>query len=209
MDISTYWSDLHPFVDRFIHSFIPLFVALDPIGIIPLYSSLTLEVPKPARRQIAVQAIITAFLIATAFLFVGRTVFRLLGITVADFQIAGGVLLFVIAVFDLIIGSKPQRMPEAGMGVVPIGTPLIVGPAVLTVSIMMLNLYGLVPTMVSILLNLGLVAVALLNADRILSLIGEGGARGTAKVVSLLLAAIGVMMIRLGIVAIVLNTGLR
>jgi multiple antibiotic resistance protein len=134
-------------------------------------------------------------------------VFRLLAITVPDFQIAGGALLFVIAIIDIVWGNKPQRQPASGIGVVPIGTPLIIGPAVLTVLIMMLDLYGVYATMASLLVNLGIVAIALLHAQRIMAVMGENGAKGIAKVVSLLLAAIGVMMIRRGIISIIV--GLR
>lgn len=188
----------------YVHSFIQIFVALDPIGIIPVYSAFTVGLAKPQRRSIAIQAIVTAFLIALAFLFVGKAVFQMLGITVADFQIAGGALLFAFAFIDLVSSNKPERTPAAEIGVVPIGTPLIVGPAVLTVLLLTVDLYGLGPTMVSILVNLLIVTAALLNADKILSFIGEGGARGAAKIVSLLLAAIGVMLVRKGIVAILL-----
>jgi len=193
---------IYPALIPYIHSFIPMFVAIDAIGIIPLYSSYTVGLSDEVRRRVAMQAIVTAFLIALAFLFVGRTIFLLLGITVADFQIAGGILLFVLAVIDLVAREKPERMPAAEIGVVPIGTPLIVGPAVLTVLIITSDLYGIMPTMISILLNLAIVAAVILNANRILGFIGEGGARGVAKVVSLLLGAIGVMMVRRGILAV-------
>lgn len=185
------------------YTFIPIFVAIDVVGMVPLYTGLTAGIPKHQRRKVAAQSIVTAFIISMAFLFVGKSVFRLLGITVADFQIAGGALLFVLAMVDLVGGTKPQESLSTDIGVVPIGTPLISGPAVLTVLIMMLDLYGIWPTLVSMLLNLGLLAIALFNAERILNVVGESGAKGTAKVVSLLLAAIGVMMVRRGIVSII------
>lgn len=201
------WNEYFKLMAPYIHTFIPLFVAIDIIGIIPLYSGLTGGIPAEQKRKIAMQSIMTAFIISIAFLFVGKTVFRLLGITVADFQIAGGALLFVLAIIDLVWGGKPQREPSLEIGVVPIGTPLIVGPAVLTVLIMMLDLYGVWPTMASLLVNLVIVAVALLNADKILGFIGQNGAKGMAKVVSLLLAAIGVMMVRRGIISIIIQMG--
>lgn len=203
--MDTFWTEYVKLMAPYIYTFIPIFVAIDIIGIIPLYTGLTSEVPEPQRRKVALQAIVTAFVISIAFLFVGKTIFRLLGITVADFQIAGGALLFVIAIVDLISNNKPQRMPSSEIGVVPIGTPLIIGPAVLTVLIMMVDIHGLLPTMAGILVNLGIVALALLNAEKILAFIGENGARGTAKVVGLLLAAIGVMMVRRGVISIVLQ----
>jgi multiple antibiotic resistance protein len=203
--MNTFWTEYLKLMAPYIYTFIPIFVAIDMIGIIPLYTGLTSEIPEAQRRKIALQAIVTAFVISIAFLFVGKTVFKLLGITVADFQIAGGALLFVLAIVDLIWSDKPQRKPASEIGVVPIGTPLIIGPAVLTVLIMMVDLHGLFPTMASIFVNLGLVALVLLNAEKILSLIGENGAKGIGKVVSLLLAAIGVMMVRRGIISIILQ----
>lgn len=189
-------------VKPFVRTFIPIFVAVDPIGMIPLYAGLTAQVPKHQRRKVASQSIVTALVISIAFLFVGKTVFEFLGITVADFQIAGGTLLFVLAVADL-VGGKTAPETTSQMGVVPLGTPLIAGPAVLTVLMMMLDLYGIWPTLAGILLNLGLLTLVLFNAERMLKIMGESGAKGTAKVVSLLLAAIGVMMVRRGIVWII------
>ncbi|MBI4832785.1 MAG: MarC family protein [Candidatus Lindowbacteria bacterium] len=196
----------------YIYTFIPIFVALDIIGIIPVYVGLTRAIPEMEQRKIAVQSIVTAFIISIAFLFVGKSIFKLLGITVADFQIAGGALLFVIAIRDLVrSGEEPQQEPSLQIGVVPIGTPLLMGPAVLTVLIMMVDLYGLAPTMVSVLVNLAIVALVLFNAPRLLEFVGESGAKGMAKVIGLLLAAIGVMMIRRGIISIIIqmNTGLK
>jgi len=205
--MNSFWAEYLKLMTPYIYTFIPIFVAIDVIGIIPLYLGLTADISRQKRRKIALQSIITAIIISVAFLFIGKTVFKLLGITVGDFQIAGGVLLFVIAIVDIMWGGKPQRETSSEIGVVPIGTPLIIGPAVLTVLIIVHDLYGVQPTMASLLVNLGIVALALLNAEKILQLIGEGGAKGIAKVVSLLLAAIGVMMVRRGIFFII--TGIR
>jgi multiple antibiotic resistance protein len=85
------------------------------------------------------------------------------------------------------------------MGVVPIGVPLIVGPAVLTNILLLVDHYGIVPTLISLILNLFIVLISLMNAERIIRLVGKGGIVGISKVMSLLLASIAVMMIRLGI----------
>jgi len=204
--MNLHWDQYYRLLAPYIHSFIPIFVAMDITGLIPIYTGMTGMLPTQIRRQIAVQATVTAFIIAIAFLFIGKGVFSVLGITVADFQIAGGALLFIIAVVDLVVGEEPGVKPSSPeIGVVPLGTPLIVGPAVLTVLIMMVDLYGFVPTMVSLLVNIGLLAIVLFNADRILKFMGERGAKGTAKVISLFLAAIGVMMVRRGIISIILQ----
>ena len=102
-----------------------------------------------------------------------------------------------------LLGSRKERLTSAyDFGVVPLGTPLLVGPAVLTTSLILIDQYGLSLTLLSILLNI-LFAVALfLFSDVLIKIIGDGGARAVSKVMALLLAAIAVMMIRKGIVQI-------
>lgn len=89
--------------------------------------------------------------------------------------------------------------PDVKMGVVPIGVPLIVGPAVLTNILLLVDHYGILPTIISLVLNLFIVWISLKNADGIIKLVGKGGIVGISKVMALLLASIAVMMIRLGI----------
>ena len=104
-----------------------------------------------------------------------------------------------IAVLDLTHHIEERMKPDVRMGVVPIGVPLIVGPAVLTNILLLVDHYGIVPTLISLILNLFIVLISLMNAERIIRLVGKGGIVGISKVMSLLLASIAVMMIRLGI----------
>jgi multiple antibiotic resistance protein len=85
------------------------------------------------------------------------------------------------------------------MGVVPMGVPLIVGPAVLTNILLLVDHYGIIPTIISLLVNLFIVWISLKNAERIIRVIGRGGIVGISKVMALLLASIAIMMIRLGV----------
>ena len=86
-----------------------------------------------------------------------------------------------------------------GIGIVPIGTPLIAGPAALTTILMLSELYGFTVTLVALLVNLFIVWATFLSAESIIKYIGEKGSLAISKVISLLLAAIAVMMIRRGI----------
>jgi multiple antibiotic resistance protein len=189
----------------FVLSFIPLFVAMDPLGVLPLFVSWTAGLSAPERRQILWQALVTATLVGLVFIFVGKGIFVLLGITVADFKIAGGLLLVVISIHDLLHAEKPQRRPSATMGVVPLGTPLIVGPAVLTTLLILNDEHGLAVTAGAFLANILLVGAVFASAKVIMRALGEGGTRGISKVMALLLAAIGVMMIRLGVMEVWLS----
>ncbi|HET7538065.1 MAG TPA: MarC family protein, partial [Candidatus Didemnitutus sp.] len=114
---------------KFLQAFIPLFVAIDPIGLAAIFLGLGQTFPPERRQKIADQAIWTGGLVALGFLFLGRSVFTALGISVADFQLAGGLILFILAARDLVqSAAEPEKLPE-DFGVVPLGMPLIAGPA--------------------------------------------------------------------------------
>lgn len=179
--------------------FIPLFVAFDVLGILPLFVSFTSEMTGPERRKVLRQSTLTAFLVSIGFLVAGKSVFSLLGISVSDFKIAGGILLFIIAIVELIFPERTRTFPKETIGVVPIGIPLIVGPAVLTLLLVVVDTYGYLSTILSLILNLLIVWLVFGQSHWIMRILKEGGAKGVAKVSSLLLAAFAMMMIRFGI----------
>ena len=187
----------------YILSFIPLFVAVDAIGNIPIFLSLVEGTSKAQRHKIIFDAVFTAMVVAVVFMFIGKWVFSLLGITIPDFQIAGGALLFVIAVRLLLPGAQKSVLTSSrdkDMGVFPLGTPLITGPAVLATTLMMLNSFGIIPTLVALVLNMFFVWITLVKTDTIMKVIGPSGIRAFSKIIYILLAAIAVMMIRHGII---------
>ena len=181
------------------NTFIPLFVAMDVFMIIPIFISMTQEMSEKTRLAVVRDSIITAVIVSLLFLALGNAIFNILGIRGDDFKIAGGLVLLVFAVLDLLQRGDEQRRSVAKMGVVPIGVPLIAGPAVLTTVLVLQDQYGFVATVISLLLNLFIVWISLINAERIIKTIGRGGVTGLSKVMALLLASIAIMMIRLGI----------
>lgn len=180
-------------------AFIPIFVAVDAIGLLPVFGSLTQGLRKKERSEIITQSIFTAAGVAVGFVFLGKAIFKFLGITIGDFMVAGGAILFCIAIVDLMTIEKPHRIHETTLGVVPLGTPLIAGPAVLTTSLIIIDHYGIVATLISILGNILLVGIIFTYSDRLLKILGATGSRAISKVTSLFLAAIAIMMIRKGI----------
>ena len=186
-------------MDNLLLAFIPIFVAVDPIGLLPLFISFTLGLDKRVKQKVIFESILTALCLAVGFIFLGKAVFKLLGITMGDFMVAGGIVLFCIALMDLLVSAKQRFVPSEDLGVVPLGTPLLVGPAVLTTSFIMIDQYGLGVTLIAILLNILLAGVLFLFSNVLMKKMGEGGARALSKVMALLLAAIAVMMIRKGL----------
>ena len=181
------------------NTFIPLFVAIDVTATLPIFLSLTHAMTDSERRSITRQSTLTALAISLAFVVIGEAVFSILGITVNDFKIAGGLILLVLAILELMKDTEEGKRPTGTIGVVPIGVPLIVGPAVLTTLIVLINHYGIVPTTLSLILNLIIVWFALANAQKIIKIFGKNGIAALSKIMALLLAAIAVMMIRLGV----------
>jgi|YelNatPaOPRAMG01_1025707.scaffolds.fasta_scaffold05222_10 multiple antibiotic resistance protein len=186
-------------------AFIPIFVAIDIFGLLPIFISLTSNYTTRQNAIIVKQSTITAFLVSIAFIAVGKLVFNALGITIADFQIAGGILLLILSINDIIYPNRPTRTPSSALGIVPIGIPLITGPAVLTTSILSLDLYGVGPTLFSLTINMLIVYFVLSKASAIVRIVGQGGTMAIGKVASILLASIGVMLVRMGIESIVLH----
>ena len=182
----------------FLLSLIPIMVALDAPGVLPLYMAMTEGLKKHERVTIVRQSILTAFLITIGFVFLGRAVFSALGIMVEDFMIAGGIVLLIIAVMDIVRAGEKKVIVGQTLGVVPLGTPLIAGPATLTTSLVLVGSYGYTPVILSLVVNILLAWLIFAQADRIIKIIGINGSRAFSKVAALLLAAIAVKMIRSG-----------
>jgi multiple antibiotic resistance protein len=188
--------------------FVPLFVAVDAVGVLPIFMSLCEGIPSARRHVVIVQSIVTATLVAVAFLLVGSTVLELLGITVADFMVAGGLLLFVLSLSDLLRAEKGKKKVDVEtVGAVPIGVPLITGPAVLTTCILLMNQHGAPISIAAVVVNILIAGLIFWFAEPISRFLGQAGTRTLSKIASLLLASIAVMMIRKGIVSIFLSVG--
>jgi len=186
----------------FLLSFIPIFVAVDAFGVLPIFISLTDGMSDRKRLKVLKDSVITALIIGIVFIFLGKAIFLFLSITVNDFLIAGGIILFILSVVDLLFPTK-QRRTSPTLGVVPLGMPLIVGPAVLTTSLILIDSYGLIPTLLSVIVNIFIAGFVFYLSNWLIKIIGESGSRAISKFSSLLLGAIGIMMVRKGIIHII------
>lgn len=153
------------------------------------------------KRTLTWEATLTAFVISLLFLVAGKMLFSFLGITESDFRVGGGIVLLVLAVNDLLFSKERKRDLGDSVGVVPIGIPLIMGPAALTTIIILVDSYGYLWTIASLIANMLFVLVVFLQANTVARVMGNAGSRAVAKVAALFLAGIAVMMIRSGITA--------
>jgi multiple antibiotic resistance protein len=196
-------------MNPYIESFLPLFVAINALGVIPIYLAVTEGMTSVQRRRLTLQAVVTASLVAVLVLFAGQLIFSALGITVNDLRVGGGLILLVLSTSNLIFGDYRRRDPRqdeeegASVGVVPLGIPLIIGPAAITSVLVSREAYGYLPTLTSLVLNMVIVFLVLAFSPWLGRIMGTAVSQAVGKVSSLFLAAISVALIRAGIVGMI------
>jgi len=179
---------------------------MDALGNLPIFLALTQRVQPKQRRRTIHLAILTALGVGLGFIGVGRAIFALLGIEVADFLVAGGVILLILSIREIIAGKIVEvddSSTSEMIGIVPLGTPLIVGPAVLASLLLLTGRYHILIVVFSFMANLAIQWVVLRQADRIVAVLGHAGVGAISKIVMLLLAAIAVKMIREGVLGVI------
>ncbi len=184
----------------FLSFFIPLFVAIDAPGMVPVFLAVTGGMTETRRRRLSFEAVSAAIIFAVTFMFLGNGLFEILSISANDFRIAGGILLLVLAVIDLIIPGKPGVSEEQMVGIVPLATPLIAGPATLTTVLVLASKdMGYQWTTLSLAVNFAILLAILLSSSNIARVVGTNAIRAFSKLTMILLAAIAVNFIRVGI----------
>jgi multiple antibiotic resistance protein len=192
--------------ETFLKAFVSLFVAIDAAAATPFLLGLTKGMVPAERTHLIHKATLSALAIGLVFVFGGRAIFDLLGITESDFRVAGGLLLIIFAIRDLVSSATRQgATAPVRVGIVPIAVPLMMGPAALTTLMVNTQQFGMVQTVASLLLNLIIVWRLFTRAEWVNQKIGEDTGEAINKIFSLLLAAIGVMLVRSGIVEMFAN----
>jgi multiple antibiotic resistance protein len=180
---------------------LPLLVVMDPLGVLPFLAAFTGAMPAAQRGRIHRTALLTGLVVGVLFLLAGRAVFALLGVQVYHFLVAGGAVLFALALREMMTsGAEPPAEPDELMAVVPIGTPLLVGPATISLLLVLSALHPLWLVVTAFVVNMAIAWVVFSQTGRLVRWVGAGGLRAFNKVMYLLLAAIAVKLITDGIV---------
>ncbi len=182
-------------------TFVPLFIVIDAFGNLPFVISLSSELAPPEKRRLVHLAILTATAVGLIFLFFGQFILNVLNIDVGEFAITGGLILLILSLRYMTTGHMMEASQEETAAVIPIGTPLTVGPATITTLLLLAGPggYPLYMVLVSFVVNMAIAWVVFLLGERIASFMGRGGLTAISRVFSLLLAAIGVSMIVRGL----------
>ncbi len=181
-------------------STIALFVVIDPIGTVPLFIVLTEKMGEKERIAVSKTAVITSGILLMVFAIAGTQILAIFGITIYSFMIAGGILLFIVAIELLTHGIWRFGTGGSGeSGIVPLAFPLLAGPGAITSVIISFQTDGLIVTLLSVSIVIGATYLILRSVNHIYKLIGRRGAMIVTRVFAVFVAAIAVQYIIEGI----------
>jgi multiple antibiotic resistance protein len=194
-------------VEDFVKTFVPLFIVIDAFGNLPFVLSLSEGATRSERHRMINIAVLTAAVLGLAFLFMGKAILDVMGISVGAFAVAGGLILLVLSIRYILTGHIVEVIKEEMVAVVPIGTPLTVGPATITTLLLLATQFPLYMVLMSFALNIAVAWMFFMLSGWFVRVLGQGGIKAVSKVFSLLLAAIAVTMVidgldRLGVLTI-------
>jgi multiple antibiotic resistance protein len=176
---------------------------VNPLGIIPVYASMTAEMSTKEARQVAIKAVSTAFITLTVFAFSGKFIFEFFQISVNSLRVVGGIIFFM-AGFDMLQArlirtkSDEETTKEFAndIAITPLAIPLICGPGAITASIVMMNDAVAIPekaVLFSIIfLILGITLLVLLSARKVMTFLGDSGNKVLMRIMGLIVMVIAV-----------------
>jgi len=190
----------------FLEATIVLFAILDPIGTVPIFLSITEEFSEE-RKKIVKQSVILSAIILYVFAYLGWIIFDILGITLNDFRIAGGIVLFTVAYDHLRGHQEGARKQDAGeVAAFPLATPLLAGPGAISTVIIFANPpYGPLVTFLVITINAALTYMVLSESVLVQRVFGPNGTKVLTRITALLIAALAVSFVREGIVNVIMS----
>ena len=191
---------LDEFLIGLARAIIALFVIVDPFGNIPIFVGLTENMQAKQKSKVYNTATLVGIILLLVFAVTGQEIFTLFGLSIYSFEIAGGILLLIISIRILVTGSMHENVesPES-IGAVPIAMPLLVGPGAITTTIFNLQTFGIITTVISVLVVLTVTWVILRFIDKIYGVLGKTGSLVIARVMALLIAAIAIQYILTGV----------
>jgi multiple antibiotic resistance protein len=203
-------------LDLLIGTFTVLLVVVDPIGVAALFAGLTRGGTAAYRRRMALKGTVVAAVILVAFAILGDALFGYLGVGLPAFRIAGGALLFLLAI-DMVfarhsglrsttLSEQAEAQSRADISVFPLGIPLIAGPGAMTTVLLVVNSHrgdmavlGALLAVIAAIMALTL--VSLLFASQVMRILGETGANVISRVLGVVLAALAIQFILDGLLA--------
>jgi multiple antibiotic resistance protein len=191
-------------LDILLNAFLALFSILNPLSVVPMYSELTKNLDKRDRNKLFNIATFTGFLTLLVLMFTGKWIMEyVFQIHVAEFRIAGGILLTVLAIKQIVFYNPTELSGSADkvmeMGVVPMAIPLLVGPGAIVTAILVLDRDGWLIAITALVLTFILCFVIIRSSVVLARLMGRFGTLVVARILWIFIAAIGAHFLISGI----------
>jgi multiple antibiotic resistance protein len=195
-------------------AFTSIFTMVNPLGVIPVYTSMTAELSSVEARRVAVKAVITAALTLLLFAFSGRFIFGFFQISVNGLRVVGGIIFFM-AGYDMLQArlirtkSDDETPTEFGndIAITPLAIPLICGPGAITAAIVMMNDAHIIVQKILltgvIILVLAITLALLLSARKVMKFLGDSGNKVLMRIMGLIVMVIAVEFLFSGLTPIV------
>src|SRR4029078_13336620 len=184
------------FFNKILTSSIQLLAVVEPFGIIPILINLTKKMEKETSKALSKSAALTSALLLMIFGIAGTQILAAFGITVNSFMVAGGALLFIVSLEIMRHGELRNIENDIqGTGVIPIAFPLIAGPGAITSVIISQQKDGLVVTIISIIIVIGITYLILRSINSIYRILGNRGSEVISRIFAVILAAIAIQYI--------------
>ncbi len=179
-----------------LQALVTFFIVFDPIGSLPVFIELTKKFNDTEKRRAVNKAVLVAGVLAFIFIFLGKNVLDLMGITFSSFKIAGGAVLFLLGL-EMILGFKihKKKVIDYSVAVSIISVPLITGPGVITMAILLATEIGILTTAVSAFLSISIIWILFRQAESVQKKLGEANLRIISKIMGLIIASEGINLI--------------
>jgi multiple antibiotic resistance protein len=192
---------MEDWISTYVQAFITLFIVFDPIGNIPLFQTFTSSFDDKKRKKIINSSVEIALLILIFFAISGYYILNLFGISINDFRIAGGILLFIMSLEGLLGKEEARWMNREDVAIVPLATPLMAGPgSIYTVMYLMQPPNGPFIAFFAMIANVVLQWAMLRYSERFMRLLGRTGSTIVSRIMAFILSAIAIGMIRAGLI---------
>ncbi|MHB9037389.1 MAG: MarC family protein [Armatimonadota bacterium] len=181
-----------------------LLIVLDPIAVLPILVSIDAQLSDVERRRLVLRVIGGATVLLLVFTFTGTWLLALFGVTLNDLRIGGGLLLVIIALNLVVHGRlSPEQEQEYRAAIVPLISPLLIGPGAITAAVVLAAIHGVWITTIAALIAMLVCLLTFMASGFIHRLIGDSGTALVSRVMGVLIVAIGISYIRVGILDLV------
>jgi len=186
-------------IEQLINAFLALFIIIDPITNAPIFYSMTTSIDEEKRRKVIKKSVLVATAVLLLFALFGDIIVEPFGMSVNDIKIATGLILLIYAIQALFGQSEAQMIDPESVAIVPMAIPMLAGPGAISLVLYYRSVCGALCTSLAVIVVMLVTLPFLLSGRALYKLLGKNGILALSRIIAILLAGLGVAMVREGI----------